>query len=279
MTEHQRKHSAGNPATMETRSPRTALITGASSGIGKELSTLFARDGFDVVLVSRREAVLRTIAEELASRYGITAHVLTEDLRHAGAPADIYHALAEQSVTVDVLVNNAGVGTFGAFHETEADADLDILRVNVLALTYLTKLFLRDMVERKSGRILNVSSTAAFQPGPMMSVYYASKAYIFSWSEALRDELRGTGVTVTVLCPGPTPTGFQARAGIGHLRIQRGTVIPLTPVLKVAWKGYKGLMAGKECVIPGVINGLGARAARMVSPAFAARIIHALHRP
>jgi len=262
----------------ETRRGGTALITGASSGIGRELSTLFARDGFNVVLVARREAVLRSLAAELESRYGITAHVLAEDLRHAAAPADIYSALAEQSIPVDVLVNNAGVGTYGEFHETDTGADLDMLRVNVMALTHLTKLFLKDMVARNAGKILNVSSTAAFQPGPMMSVYYASKAYILSMSEALSNELQGTAVTVTALCPGPTPTGFQARAGIAHLRLQRGGVIPLNSARKVALQGYKGLMAGRHCVIPGVTNRIVARAARLVSPTVAARIVRALHR-
>jgi len=258
---------------------RTALITGASSGIGKELTALFAQDGYNVVLVSRREAVLQAMAQEFAARYGISALVLAEDLRHAGAPVEIYDALAAQSVTIDVLVNNAGIGVFGAFHETEAEGDLDLLRVNLQATVHLTKLFLPDMVARNSGRILNLSSTAAFQPGPMMSVYYASKAFLFSWSEALRDELRGTGVSVTVLCPGPTPTGFQARAGIGHLRIQRGAVLPLTSAERVARDGYRGLMSGKQYVIPGVVNSIAARAARLVSPAIAARIVHALHRP
>jgi short-subunit dehydrogenase len=275
MTEHDRKHSPGSGI----RQRRTALITGASSGIGKELTALFAQDGYDIVLISRRESVLRAMAQDLAARHGIRALVLTEDLRHGGVPADIYDALAAQSITIDVLVNNAGVGVFGAFHETEAEADLDLLRVNLQAAVHLTKLFLPDMVARKAGKILNLSSTAAFQPGPMMSVYYASKAFLFSWSEALRDELRGTGVSVTVLCPGPTPTGFQARAGIEHLRIQRGAVLPLTSAQRVARAGYRGLMAGKQYVIPGVVNSIAARAARLVSPALAARVVHALHRP
>lgn len=257
----------------------TALITGASSGIGKELSRLFARDGFDLVLVSRRETALRTLADELALLYGTTAHVLTEDLRQPAAPARVYAALAERSITVDVLVNNAGVGIFGLFCETEINDQLDTLHVNILTLTHLTRLFLRDMVARHSGKILNVASTAAFQPGPMMSVYYASKAFVFSLSEALHNELRGTGVTVTVLCPGPTPTEFQVHAGMEHLRIARGTVLPLTPVQKVALEGYKGMMAGKDYVIPGIVNSIGAWAARLVSPSSAARVVRALHRP
>jgi short-subunit dehydrogenase len=275
MTGQIRAESAGSGSG----AGRTALITGASSGIGKELTALFAQDGYNVVLVSRRTAVLEAMAQDLAARHGITALVLTEDLRLDDAPSDIYNTLAAQSVTIDILVNNAGVGVFGEFHETDAEADLDILRVNLQAAVHLTKVFLPGMVSRRAGKILNLSSTAAFQPGPLMSVYYASKAFLFSWSEALRDELRGTGVTVTVLCPGPTPTGFQERAGIGHLRIQRGAVLPLTSAERVARDGYRGLMAGKQYVIPGAVNSIAARAARLVSPALAARVVHALHRP
>ncbi|HZC76160.1 MAG TPA: SDR family oxidoreductase, partial [Ktedonobacterales bacterium] len=197
---------------MATHNGETALVTGASSGIGEELARLFARDGYDLVLVARGKTQLEALAAELRQRHGVSLTVLATDLAQPAAAQAIYDELTRAGITVDVLVNNAGYATYGSFTEIPAETELAMLQVNMAALTHLCKLFLPPMVRRGSGRVLNVASTAAFQPGPLMAAYYASKAYVLSLSEALANELRGTGVTVTALCPGPTRSGFQSRA-------------------------------------------------------------------
>jgi short-subunit dehydrogenase len=190
---------------------QTALITGASSGIGLDLARLFAADGHDVVLIARSEDKLREVAQELTAKHGVVAHVIAADLAKADAPQSIF----DRAPAIDILVNNVGFGTSGKFAETDLRAELDMIQVNIAALTHLTKLFLPPMLQRGHGRFLNVASTAAFQPGPLMAVYYATKAYVLSFSEAIAEELSGTGVSVTVLCPGPTATGFQKAANLG----------------------------------------------------------------
>ena len=192
----------------------TALVTGASSGIGLELARLFAHDGYDLILVARSVEKLDRLGAELSARHGIRARTVGADLGSPDAPGAIAETLKQAAVRIDVLVNNAGYGVHGPFAKTELQTELDLLRVNVVALTHLTKLLLPTMLARRAGRILNVASTAGFQPGPLMAVYSASKAYVLSFSEALAEELAGTGVTVTTLCPGPVLTGFQARAGL-----------------------------------------------------------------
>src|SRR5438128_1555599 len=196
-----------------------ALITGASSGIGLELAKLFARDEHDVVLVARRADKLKQLAAQLGSAHNIRATVIPADLADPAAPEEIFRALRAADVELDVLVNNAGFGVTGPFLATDAAAELRMIQVNVTALTHLTKLFLPGMLGRGAGRVLNVASTAGFQPGPLMAVYYATKAYVISFSDALAEELRGTGVTVTCLCPGPTKTGFQEAAHMDGVRI------------------------------------------------------------
>src|SRR5947209_5684123 len=191
---------------------RTALITGASSGIGRELANLFARDHYDLVLVARNSSRLAQAADELQRQFGITAKSFPLDLTAGSAPQFLFEQLAREGVTIDVLVNNAGYGRLGAFAEVSAEDSLGQIQLNITALTQLTKLFLGPMLERKSGKILNVASTAGFQPGPLMAVYYATKGYVISFSEALANELHGSGVTVTCLCPGATDTEFQVRA-------------------------------------------------------------------
>jgi short-subunit dehydrogenase len=191
---------------------KTALITGASGGIGLDLARLFAEGGYDVVLVARTESKLKELATELASKHGVSARAVAADLADPAAPAQLMERLKAEGVQVDVLVNNAGYGGYGTFAETELDAELKMIQLNISALTALSKAVLPGMLARKSGRILNVASTAAFQPGPLMAVYYATKAYVLSFSEALANETKGTGVTVTCLCPGPTKTGFQQQA-------------------------------------------------------------------
>ena len=230
----------------------TALITGASSGIGLELARLFARDGYDLVLVARRMERLEQLKGELERSHGVRAHAIPADLTDPGAPAELVRRLEEAGLTVDVLVNNAGFGMAGPLATTEPDTIRDMLRVNVEALTELTRLLLPGMLERRRGRILNVASTAGFVPGPFMAVYYATKAYVISLSEALAEELRGSGVTVTVLCPGPTRTEFQTVARMDSARLFRlPGVMDAEPVARAA---YAGLMRGRRMVVPGLMN-------------------------
>jgi uncharacterized protein len=230
----------------------TALITGASSGIGLELAKLFARDGYDLVLVARRREQLETLGAELEREHGIKSRAIAADLADPAAPAEIFRQVAAASVTVDMLVNNAGFGALGAFATIDVEVERRMIAVNVTALTALTKLFLDGMLARRRGRILNVASTAGFAPGPLMAVYYATKSYVISLSEALAEELRGSGVSVTVLCPGPTITEFQA---VAHMESSRLFRMPgVMNAASVARAGYAGLMRGKRMVVPGLIN-------------------------
>lgn len=242
---------------------KTALITGASSGIGLDLAHLFGADRWNLVLVARSEGKLRETAAELEKKCGIYVTVLPVDLAKPDAAHEIVDQLAAKGIEIEALVNNAGFGGRGAFWETEERTELDMLQVNIVALTQLTRLLLPPMVARNSGRILNVASTAAFQPGPYMAVYYASKAYVLSLSEAVADELRDTGVTVTALCPGPTATGFAAVAGTEGSKLFRLSK-PMSSD-DVAQAGYKAMLAGRRLVVTGMKNKLLAQAVR-VSP-------------
>ena len=230
----------------------TVLITGASGGIGYELAKCFAREGYALVLVARSGKRLLDIKKEFEKRYGVFVKVIEKDLSNASAPQEIFEALQKDSHTVEFLVNNAGFGSHGFFVETDLQSELEMIQLNVTTLTHLTKLFLKEMVERRSGKILNVASTAAFQPGPLMAVYYASKAYVLSFSEALSNELKGTGVSVTALCPGPTRTGFQKRAAVESIKLMNGSFA--MDAETVARDGYRAMMKGKPLVISGVQN-------------------------
>lgn len=242
---------------------RSALITGASGGIGYELAKLFAKDHHNLVLVARSGAKLTQFADELERQFGISVKPIPLDLTDTPAPQFLFDQLQREGIAVDILVNNAGYGVFGEFAKTPWEQELGQIQLNVAALTQLTKLFLAPMLERHSGRILNVASTAGFQPGPRMAVYYATKAYVISFSEALANELKGTGVTVTCLCPGATDTGFQGRAGTAKTILFK----KLRPMeaKTVARDGYGGLMAGKTLVISGFRNWLLAESLR-ISP-------------
>lgn len=239
----------------------TALITGASGGIGCELASLFARDGYDLVLVSRSTERLSSLAARFGRAHGISVTVITQDLAGPAAAEEIVTQMERAGIRVDALVNNAGFGVYGRFVETDWVAERESLHVNMMALTGLTKLLLPGMIQRGRGRILNVASTAAFQPGPLMAVYYASKAYVLSFSEALANELHGCGVSVTALCPGPTASGFQRRARIERSRLARGPVMDAATVARI---GYEGMMRGRRVVIPGWRNRLLARLVRVV---------------
>jgi short-subunit dehydrogenase len=242
-----------------TPSGKCALITGASSGIGRELATLFARDGYDLILVARDRAALARIGDELTHVHGVTVDVITRDLSRPDAAVEVYRELKRRSIKIDALVNNAGFGTYGPFADGDAATEGEMLQLNIVALTQLTRLFLKDMLAKGEGRILNVASTAAFQPGPLMAVYYASKAYVLSFSEALANELRDFGVTVSALCPGPTQTGFRRRARMEDSRLFESGVMDATTVAAI---GYRGLTRGRTVIIPGMKNRLLALAVR-----------------
>jgi short-subunit dehydrogenase len=241
----------------------TALITGGSGGIGYELAKLFAKDHHNLVLVARSGPKLAQVADELQRRFGITVKPVALDLAEPAAPQLLFDQLQRESVAVDILVNNAGYGKLGDFAEVPLEESLGQIQLNLAALTHLSRRFLGPMLERRSGKILNVASTAGFQPGPRMAVYYASKAYVISFSEALANELAGKGITVTCLCPGATTTDFANRAGNDKSRLFK-QFRPMD-VKTVALKGYRGLVAGKTLVIPGLKNWLVIQSLR-ISP-------------
>jgi short-subunit dehydrogenase len=252
-----------------------ALVTGASGGIGEDLARLIAAGGRDVVLLARNAEKLQTLADELSGAYKITATVLAMDLSEPGAADQVARTLAERRIAVDMLVNNAGFGTFGDFARENPQEQLRMLQVNVVALTMLTRFLLPGMLERRRGRIMNVASTAAFQPGPLMAVYYASKGYVMSLSLALTEETADTGVTVTCLCPGPTRTGFQERAQMEQSRLFRVTSVMSSA--DVARAGYDAMMAGRALAIPGVANKIAVQSVRFVPRRLAAKIAKALN--
>jgi short-subunit dehydrogenase len=247
------------------------LITGATVGIGYELAKLFAEDNFNLVLVSRHEDRLKQVAAELEARNKISTKILPKDLSNPTAPKELFEALRD--VPVSILVNNAGFGWLGQFAGGELERANEIMRVNMGALVELTHLFVQPMLARKEGRILNVASTAAFQPGPFTAIYYATKAFVFSFSVALAEELAGTGVTVTTFCPGGTRTEFFARAGMENA-VRR---LPLMSAEKVARIGYRGFMKGKRIVIPGTLNRLMSPAAKAMPSIWTAKIVRKLN--
>ncbi len=238
----------------------TALITGASGGIGYELAKLFAREKYNLVLVARSAPKLTQFAGELQRQFGIQAKPLALDLSAASAPQSLFDDLQREGIAVGVLVNNAGYGAYGEFAQIPLEEELGQIQLNVATLTALTKLFLAPMLERRSGRIMNVASTAGFQAGPLMAVYYATKSYVILFSEALANELNGSGVTVTCLCPGATETEFANRAGNASSRLFK-QFRPMS-AKAVAHTGYRGLMKGKTLVIPGTLNWLTAQSGR-----------------
>jgi hypothetical protein len=232
----------------------SVVVTGASSGIGYELCKLFARDGFPLLLTARHGDRLRAVAAELTAAHGIAVATCPADLTDPEAPGEIFAAAQQLPKPVQILVNNAGFGSYGPFVETALETTLQMLQVNIVALTHLTRLFLPDMVRRHAGGVLNLASTAGFAPGPLMAVYYASKAYVLHFSEALAEELRATGVHVTALCPGPTATGFESRAGLSESKLFSGRKV--MDARSVALAGYRGFMRGQRLVVPGLWNKL-----------------------
>ena len=255
--------------TISIQMAKTALITGASSGIGLELARIFAREKQDLVLVARSGDKLHQLAEELKKEY-INVTVLVADLADVKAADNIYRTLQQRNIAVDFIVNNAGFGDFGFFIESDWEKTERMINVNISALTYLTRLFMPAMVKNGFGRIMNVASTAAFQPGPTMSVYYATKAYVLHFSEAIGNELEGTGVKVTALCPGATQSGFQSVAGMEESKLVKGRKLPSSR--EVAEYGYKAMMKGKAVAIPGVLNYLMAQAPRFTPRSWVVKV-------
>jgi short-subunit dehydrogenase len=241
---------------------KTALITGASGGIGAELARVHAEHSGDLVVVARRREKLESLKAELEVAHGVTVHVLPKDLARPQAPQEIYDEVRALGVTVDYLVNNAGFGLRGFFHKQDWAVNEAMIQVNILALAALTRLFVPDMVARHSGRILNLGSMAGFVPGPLNAVYYASKAFVLSFSEAIANELRHTGVTVTVLCPGPTASEFTRTAQMSDVNLTR----TLASARRVAEAGYEAMLRAKTVLVPGLANKITIHGLLRLSP-------------
>lgn len=252
----------------------TALITGASAGIGRELALLFARDGYDVALVARRESALDELAREV-SALGGSARTHAADLSVPGSAESLHERLAADGIVVDVLVNNAGFGMQGRFDLLPLDRQLAMIQLNVASLTALTRLLLPGMLARDRGGVLNVASTAAFQPGPLMAVYYATKAYVLSFTEAVAEEVAGSRVTVSCLAPGPTDTEFAGKANLTTSRLFRGG--GAMSAAAVAQAGYEGWKDGKRLVVPGRRNRLGAFGVKFVPRGLATKVTKRLN--
>ena len=239
-----------------------ALITGASSGIGLELARIMAGKGHHLILVARRSDVLQTLKQQLAAAHDIQVEVIGTDLSVPGQARALHAQCRDRGLAVNCLVNNAGFGDYGLLSADKLDTYANLLQLNITALTELTALFAEDMKQRGSGRIMNVASLAGFMPGPNFAVYAASKAYVMHFTEALNFELRGSGVSATVLCPGITETGFVSRAGMASATLAQG---PMMDARSVAQCGYDGMMAGRLNVVPGWKNKLSAFAS-MTTP-------------
>jgi short-subunit dehydrogenase len=253
-----------------------ALITGGSVGIGGALAEVFAEHGHDLILVSRNREKLEARSAEIRSRFNVQVTCLPDDLADEAAAGRVHQAVTSLKLDVHHLVNNAGVGLYGRFATTNLDAELKMIQLNVASVVDLTKRFLPPMIERRSGRILNVASTAAFVPGPWMSVYYATKAFLLSFSEAIHYELKPHGITVTTLCPGPTESEFKVRAGSQRSRLFEAFVMDAR---RVARFGYDAMMTGKQVAIPGLRNKLIPVAARMTPRPMMAALSHRAARP
>ncbi|WP_227397175.1 SDR family NAD(P)-dependent oxidoreductase [Jeotgalibacillus aurantiacus] len=246
------------------------LITGASGGIGMELAKLYAEKGHTLLLAARSEEKLRELAEEWTRKFTIETHIFKSDLSKAGAAEKLYAEVKAKGLSVDILINNAGVGLFGEFHKTDLVKEQEMIQLNITSLTELSKLFGREMVEAKQGKILNVASTAAFFPGPLMAVYYASKAYVKSLTEALDNEWSEHGVQVSGLYPGPTSTGFKDAAELDNSKLFKNGTMKAEAVAKITFIEF---MNGKRQIIPGGMNKIQSKASRLISRKTAANIV------
>jgi short-subunit dehydrogenase len=251
---------------------KTALITGASSGIGYELAKQFAKNKCNVVLVARNETKLHELAHELSQTYKTTCVVIAKDLSDYKSAKELYSYCIHKNIDIDYLVNNAGFGDYGFFHESNWHKQEDMINLNVTTLTYLTHLFLPEMIKRQYGKILNLASVAAFQPGPLMSVYYATKAYVLSFSEALSNELEDKNITVTALCPGPTESDFVNKAALTDSKLfKRFGKLPSSA--EVAEYGYRSMMNGDVVAIHGLMNKIIANSIRFTPRALVRKAV------
>ena len=248
----------------------TALITGASNGIGLELAKVHASKGGNLVLVARNKSKLDELKTELENKYKITVYTIGKDLSAEDSALEVYNETKKQNIQIDYLINNAGFGDFGMFTDTDWNKELQMINLNITTLTQFTKLYLQDMVKRGSGKIMNVSSTAAFQSGPTMAVYYATKAYVLSFSEAISNEVSDKGVTITTLCPGATESGFQAAAAMEESALVKGKKLPTSK--EVAEYGYASMMKGKTVAIHGMLNYLMANSVRFAPRAWVVKL-------
>lgn len=240
---------------------RTALVTGASSGIGWELADLIAADGYDVVLTARREQRLQELADSIESEHGVEATVVPQDLAEPTAAEDLFDAVEREGIAVHTLVNNAGVPVYGRFTETDRDAERDMMQVNMVTLTELTKLFVSPMVDRGSGAVLNTASLAAFYPIPKKAVYAATKSYVLSFSRALAHDLADEGVTVTALCPGVVETEYASRGNVEESNTMDGVTNDPRSVAEAGWNGVKN---GERIVLPSTFATFGAQIKRFL---------------
>ncbi len=270
------KHKAAPCGGSEINMNKTALITGASGGLGLSFVNIFAREGYDVVLVARNESKLNEIKADIEKKYGIKSYVIARDLCKTECVNEVFAETERLGLTVDVLVNNAGFGDFGEFHKSDADKQIRMVNLNVTALMQLCRLYLPSMVERGDGKILNVDSIAAFQAGPLMSVYYATKAFVLSFSQALTRELKGTGVTVTALCPGPIKTNFESSSELGESGLFKNLKVwdPNT----VAEFGYKNMKRGKPLCVCGFVNKIIVFSNRLAPRSLVRNAVYALQK-
>lgn len=249
---------------------KTALITGPSNGIGLELAKVHAQKGDNLVLVARSLDKLEALKKELEAKHSISVHNIGIDLSMADAAQKVFDETQSKGIQIDYLINNAGFGDFGMFAETDWNKEHQMIALNITTLTQFTKLYIKEMVKRGSGKIMNVASTAAFQSGPTMAVYYATKAYVLSFSEAVDNEVRDKGVTVTTLCPGATESGFQSAADMHESRLVKGRKLPTSK--EVAEYGYKAMMQGQTVAIHGLMNWLMANSVRFTPRALVVKI-------
>lgn len=244
------------------------LLTGASSGIGFELAHVFARHKRNLILVARSEAPMQSLKKDLQAQFQIDVQVVPFDLSQSGSGKKLFDLTESKNWSVDCLVNNAGFGDHGHFAKGDPQKITDMIQVNITTLTDLTRLYLPAMIQNKFGQILNVASTAAFQPGPLMSEYYATKAYVLHFSEGIAEELKDSGVTVTALCPGPTHSGFQKAANLGNVPLFEKMKVPSSKA--VAEYGYKAMQKGKIVAVHGLLNAI-VSASVGLAPRFMAR--------
>jgi short-subunit dehydrogenase len=256
---------------------QTALVTGASAGIGIDLAECFARDGYDLILTARGEPALREVAQRLAGAHGVKADIIALDLGAQGGGQKLHDEIKSRGLKVDVLVNNAGYGHAGALTSSDLQTQLGMIDLNDRALVELTYLFWNDMIANKRGGVLNVASTAAFQPGPLMAVYYASKAFVLSFSQAMYEEGREHSVHVSCLCPGPTVSKFRERAGTGNTRLGKNSKVMAS--MPVAAAGYRAFKQNRPVIVTGAQNSFQAGMVKFLPRKQLLKIVRGIQSP